>query len=123
MHGFGDLEAAIMCRLWERQEPVTVREVWTGVRQQRNLAYTTILTVMEKLYRKGWLERELARRAHRYRPLISREEFVAGLMRAALHDSGDRAQALTHFVGRMTLEESAALRSALNTCERRTSGQ
>lgn len=123
MQGFGDLEAAIMRRVWDQQEPVTVREVWSQLRKRRDLAYTTVLTVMDKLHRKGWLERELVGRAHRYRPVISREEYVAGVMRAALDDSDNRAQALLHFVGRMTLEEAAALRNALTSYERRIGGQ
>jgi hypothetical protein len=40
-------------------------------------------------------------------------------MREALDDSGDRAQALMHFVGRMTLDEAAALRRALRAYERK----
>src|SRR5688572_5196267 len=112
-----------MQRLWTRAEPATVRDVLTELVRDRDLAYTTVLTVMEKLYRKGWLGREPQGRAHVYRVLVSREEYTAGLMREALTDSGDRAQALLHFVGQMTLDEAAALRSALSSYERKISGQ
>jgi predicted transcriptional regulator len=117
------LEAAIMQRLWERTEPATVRAVLTDLTRDRDLAYTTVLTVMEKLYRKGWLLREQVGRAHVYRPKGSRDQYVAGLMREALTDSGDREQALVHFVGQMTLDEATALRSALSSFERRLSGR
>jgi predicted transcriptional regulator len=123
VRGFGELEAAIMVQLWAAGEPVTVRHVHTALTERRVLAYTTVLTVMDKLYRKGWLCRELQGRAHVYRPATSREQYGAGLMREALTDSGDREQALLHFVGQMTLEEAAALRAALTSYERKITGQ
>ena len=123
MRGFGELEAAIMDRLWARGEPATVREVLTDLRRQREIAYTTVLTVLDTLYKKGWLRREPAGRANRYAPVTTREQYVAQMMRLALDDSGDRAEALMQFVGRMTLEEAAALRNALTAYERKISGQ
>ena len=108
-----------MDRLWSRSEPVTVRELRTELSRHRQIAYTTVLTVMDNLYRKGWLRRELVGRAHQYTPVSSREQHGAQVMREALNDSGDRAQALMHFVGRMTLDEAAALRRALRAYERK----
>jgi len=123
VRGFGELEAVIMDRLWSRAEPATVREVLTDLRQHREIAYTTVLTVMDNLYRKGFLRREPAGRAHRYAPVAGRDQYVAQLMRQALDGSGDPAAALTHFVGRMTLEEAAALRAALTAFERKIGGR
>lgn len=123
MRGLGELETAVMERLWARAAPTTVRDVLVDLRHDRDLAYTTVLTVMEKLYRKGFLRREPQGRAHVYAPVTSREEYVARLMREALTDSGDRAQALLHFVGQMTLDEAAALRSALTSYERKIAGR
>jgi predicted transcriptional regulator len=122
VRGFGDLEAAVMEHLWARPDAATVREVHTDLTRDRELAYTTVLTVMEKLYRKKYLRRAPQGRAHTYQPVISREEYVARLMREALTDSEDRAQALLHFVGQMTLDEAAALRQALRSYERRIAG-
>jgi len=122
VQGFGELEAAVMRQLWAAGEPVTVRQVHTALTQERDLAYTTVLTVMEKLHRKGWLRREPQGRAHVYQAVTTREEHGAGLMREALTDSGDREQTLLHFLGQMTLDEAAALRSALNTYERKITG-
>ena len=109
--------------LWSRGTPATVREILTELRSSRELAYTTVLTVMDNLYKKGWLTRQQDGRAHRYAPVVTREEYVAGAMREVLDSSGDRAQALLHFVGRMTLEDAAALRTALNTFERKIAGR
>ncbi|MEV6929551.1 BlaI/MecI/CopY family transcriptional regulator [Dactylosporangium sp. NPDC051485] len=122
MHGFGDLEAAVMLQLWAADGPVTVRQVHTALSEERDLAYTTVLTVMDKLHRKGWLRRAPQGRAHVYAAVATREQYGAGLMRAALTDSGDREQTLLHFLGQMTLDEAAALRAALTTYERKIAG-
>jgi len=104
--------------LWARDAPATVREVLTDLRPGRELAYNTVLTVMDNLYKKGWLGREPDGRAYRYTPTTSREEYGARLMRDALDDAGDPAQALVRFVGQMSVGETAALRAALRVYER-----
>ena len=121
MRGFGDLEAAIMDRLWAFGEPATVREVLDGLRPGRDLAYNTVLTVVDNLYKKGWLDREPDGRAFRYAPTMSREQYGARLMRDALDEAGDPAEALVSFIGQMSAEETAALRAALRAHERRDS--
>jgi predicted transcriptional regulator len=113
MRGFGDLEAAIMDRLWSRGQPTTVREVLQDLRPARELAYTTVLTVTDNLFKKGWLRREPDGRAHRYSPVLSRGEYGARLMRDALDASGDPQLALQSFLGQMSDAETAALRAAL----------
>ncbi|MFG2045214.1 BlaI/MecI/CopY family transcriptional regulator [Dactylosporangium sp. NPDC048998] len=123
MQGFGDLEAALMELLWRRERPTTVREAMSELTWHRDLAYTTVMTVLDTLYRKGWLTREPDGRAYRYSPALTRDEYVARTMHDVLVDSGDRLEALTHFVGRMTLDEAAALREALAGYERRIAGR
>src|SRR5713226_3831746 len=83
VHGFGDLEAAIMDRVWGAGRPVLVREVRDRLRPERDPAYNTVLTVVENLYRKGWLARDKDGRAARYHATTSREEYTAGLMEEA----------------------------------------
>jgi predicted transcriptional regulator len=122
VRSFGELEAVIMDRLWAREEPATVREILIELRQQREIAYTTVLTVMDNLYRKGFLLREPAGRANRYGPVSTREQYGAQVMREALDHSGDHTEALMHFVGRMTQDEAAALRGALSAYERKIKG-
>lgn len=117
MRRFGELEAAVMDRLWSRGEPATVREVLTDL--SRELAYTTVQTVMDNLCRKGWLRREPDGRAYRYVPVAPREEYTARLLRDALEAGGDRAAALGRFVGQMSPEDAAALRAALAAYEER----
>lgn len=113
MRGFGDLEAAVMDRLWAWERPATVREVLEDLRRERDLAYTTVMTVLDNLHRKGWLTRELDGRAYRYSPVSTRQEYSAELMREALDRSGDSATTLLRFVDEMTAAEADAVRKAL----------
>jgi predicted transcriptional regulator len=99
--------------LWSAGEPRTVRAVFEEFHQQRPIAYTTVMTVMDNLHRKGWLRRELAGRAYLYEPVRSREEHSAELMSEALADSVDLATTLIHFVERMSPEEARLLQDAL----------
>lgn len=119
MRGFGDLEAVIMDRLWS-EGPATVREVLVDLRADRKIAYTTVMTVMDNLYRKGWLTREPDGRAFRYTPANSRQEYSAALMRDALMDSRDADATLVHFLNGMSEEDSEALRRALRRRRRRS---
>lgn len=118
MRGFGELEAVIMDRLWNWNHAATVREVLEDLATQRRIAYTTVMTVMDNLYRKGWLTRELDGKAYRYRPVSSREEYSAELMREVLAGSGDEVATLLRFVDRMTDQEASAVRSALRGRQR-----
>ena len=97
MRRFGELEAVIMDRLWEWGRPVLVREVVGALHDDRAPAYTTVMTVMENLYRKGWLRRERDGRAWRYEPTGSRSGYTAALMSDALATSADHRTALAHF--------------------------
>src|SRR3954453_2769371 len=110
----GDLEAAIMDRLWTEQRPMLVRDVVDALARERQLAYTTVMTVMDILHRKGWLQRERDGRAWRYQATGTRAEYTAELMRQALSTSDDRSTALAQFVAQMSLTDAALLRQALD---------
>src|SRR5260370_11479223 len=114
MRRFGDLEAVIMDRLWERGSPALVREILDDLRVDRALAYTTVMTVMDNLYRKGWLRRQRDGRAWRYEPTGSRSGYTAALMNEALETSADRRKALAPFALQMSPPDSAMLREALD---------
>jgi predicted transcriptional regulator len=72
---FGELEAAIMACLWQRGQ-ATVSEVYKELVAQRDLAYTTVKTVMERLAEKGYLSCNTRQRAYVYTPTQSREAFT-----------------------------------------------
>lgn len=108
----GELERAVMDVLWDRAAPATVREVAEAL-QARDLAYTTVMTVLDRLTGKGMVERERAGRAWRYRPAASREAFIARLMLDALDLTGSRDAALVRFARSVTGTEAEVLRAAL----------
>src|ERR1700724_3065355 len=114
MRRFGELEAVIMDRLWDQGRPSLDREMVEHLRDDRALAYTTVMTVMENLHRKGWLRRERDGRAWRYEPTGSRSGYTAALMNDALATSADRRHALAPFVLQMSPHDAALLREALD---------
>ena len=113
MRPFGELEAAVMQVLWQRGAPATVREVLAELTASRPLAYTTVMTVMDNLHRKGALQREMAGRAWRYRPTRSRAEHSAVMLQEVLSAAGDRDEVLMHFVADLDADAVASLRIAV----------
>lgn len=116
----GELERSVMDHLWSAGEPQTVRQVHEALSAHRDLAYTTIMTVLQRLAKKNLVVQHRDDRAHRYAPTHGRDELVAGLMVDALDqaaDSGSREAALVHFVERVGADEAAALRRALAELE------
>lgn len=116
MTRLGDLERAVMDVLWDSPVPaaggVTVRDVAERL-QDRELAYTTVMTVLDRLAGKGMVEREREGRAWRYRPAASREAYVAQLMLDALDLSPSRDAALVRFARSVSGTEAEVLRAAL----------
>lgn len=117
MRGLGEIEAAVMATLWDAPEAMSVREVREALVDRREWAYTTVMTVMDNLYKKGWLQRHRDGRAFIYQPVASREAYVAELMGEALRDSEDRPAAFLYFVRGISQEDSDALRGALAEVE------
>ena len=116
----GALERAVMDHLWDTATPQTVRQVHEALSAQRDLAYTTVMTVLQRLARKNLVVQIRDDRAHQYAPVHSRDELVAGLMVDALDqaaDVGDRRAALVNFVERVGTDEADALRDALDELE------
>ncbi len=119
MRGFGDLEAVIMNQIWDHDSPVTVRELLGELRRDREIAYTTVMTTMDNLHRKGWLARVKDGKAYRYTATASRAEYGARLMREALDGGGDTQAVLSHFVAQMDGEESELLRAVVRNLSER----
>jgi len=107
----GELERAIMEVLWRTDSALTVREVSIGLPQ--TLAHTTVMTVLDRLAKKGFARRERDGRAWRYRPAATRDAYVAELMLTALDQTGDRSAALARFAQSVTGAEADVLREAL----------
>ncbi|MFF8696897.1 BlaI/MecI/CopY family transcriptional regulator [Streptomyces sp. NPDC015144] len=109
----GDLEDAVMTRVWQWNRPVTVREVLEDLQQERSIAYTTVMTVMDNLHQKGWVRREVDGRAYRYTAVSTRAAYSAALMNEAWSRSDNPAAALVAFFGMMSAEQREALRDAM----------
>ncbi|MFT3715112.1 MAG: BlaI/MecI/CopY family transcriptional regulator [Gordonia sp. (in: high G+C Gram-positive bacteria)] len=120
MNGLGDLERAVMDTLWASSEPQTVRQVHAELSRSRSLAYTTVMTVLQRLTKKDLVSQIRDDRAHRYTATRPREDLVASLMVDALRGAdapASRHAALVSFVGRVGADEAAALREALDELE------
>ena len=113
MRGFGELETVIMHMVWDHGRPVTVRELFDELAQERAIAYTTVMSTMDNLHRKGWLVRTKDGKAYRYTATASREEYSARLMQEALASGGDAEAVLTHFIAQIGGAESEALRTVM----------
>ena len=111
----GELERAAMHVVWE-QGSATARDVSEAL-ADRVLAYTTWLTVLGRLERKGLLKRSKVGRAFAYTAVASREDHIAVLMQQALGQADDREAALQHFARSVSPAEAKALRAALEGLE------
>lgn len=121
VRGFGELEAVVMDRVWNRDpETVTVREIFEELSAERRIAYTTVMSTMDNLHTKGWLERERDGRAYRYWAIMTREEHTAQLMREALDGGGRSELVLSYFIEQIGPKESERLREALRRLARRS---
>ncbi len=113
--GLGELERAVMTVLWDHGPDQSVRQVLTHLRGSRDLAYTTVMTVLDRLAKKDLALRTREGRAWLYSAASSREELTAASMRVGLDtlETGDRRSAMMHFLGQTNAGELADLRAAL----------
>ena len=89
------LELDIMKAVW-RRPPITVRDVQELIRPCRPLAYTTVMTIMDRLRHKGFLTRRLEGRTHFYEPAVAytdvRDEAVSKLIESFFGGSPEDLQ-------------------------------
>jgi BlaI family penicillinase repressor len=106
-------ELAIMKVVW-RLEKATVREVYEALRTKRDIAYTTVMTMMKILEEKGYLKKTRIERAYQYRPSQPRHQVIAAMVRDFLDRVFDGAAAplLVHLArdGRLSKEEKDLIR-------------
>lgn len=109
----GELEGRVMEVLWDHDPWLTPREVHATLNHERSLAYTTVMTVLVRLWQKGRLDRQRQGRAFAYRPRQSREEHAADRMGQVLVGARDRHSALAHFVETLSPSDRDQLRRML----------
>ena len=124
LRGLGELERAIMEVVWAADGPLTGRAVVDELGRDRQVAYTTVLTVMDRLVGKGLLTRQRRGRAHTYLAAQSRAAYTAELMASVLGSADDHPAVLLHFVEQIPPDQAEALRAALDAArDRPTSRQ
>ena len=109
----GGLEARVLEILWDRGGWLTPGEVQEALAPGHPVAYTTVKTILDRLCRKGLLERHRDGRAFVYQPVESREERVASRMTDLLADTPDPSGALVHFLDSISPAQRAQLRRML----------
>ena len=109
----GELEATVMDVMWDATGPLTAGQVHEILSVERSLAYTTVMTILVRLWQKGRLEREPRGRAFAYRPVQDREAYAASRMGEVLGATKDRRLALSYFVASLMPAEQARLRRML----------
>lgn len=124
MAALGELERSVMDLLWDRSEALTANAVrdMLGNDGSKDLAVTTVLTVLARLEKKGLVIRERNTRPHLYRPTASREEHTVTLMEDALGVASDREAVLVRFAGAISDGEAEALRRVLDARAARHGG-
>jgi len=100
--------------LWSSASSRSVAEVVDALEPTHPVAYTTVMTVLERLREKRLVERTKSGRAFRYEASLTSEEYISGRLDAALSEASDRNAALARFAGTLSDSEAFALRRALD---------
>jgi predicted transcriptional regulator len=107
----GELESGVLAALWGADEPLTARQVRD--RLPGGLAYTTVLTILSRLYDKGMLVRRRAGRGYAYAPVRDEASHTAEQMHALLEHGSDREAVLSRFVSELSRADEELLHRLL----------
>lgn len=107
----GSLESEVMEHLWAASTPLTPGMVQDALSSE--LAYTTVMTILTRLWKKELVTRTQEGRAFAYSPAISEADFLAKRMRDELAKTKDRAAVLSRFVDQLPRREAKSLRAIL----------
>ncbi len=107
----GALETEVLMCLWAAEKPMSSADVRGAL--EKELAYTTVMTILTRLWQKGLAEREQQGRRFVYRPLLSEAELVARRMHCDLMRSSDHERALAKFVQGLSGPEVKMLRKLM----------
>jgi predicted transcriptional regulator len=113
----GPLERTLMDLIWDRDDHVTVRDLIDepGI---RGLAYTTVMTILDRLWQKGFVARRRVGRAYSYRARTTREEYLSSLVGQVFAASDDRRSVLLGFAREIDGEDLAELRKMIRDVEK-----
>lgn len=95
----GELETQVMKIVWRAQKPVSVSNVLQALSKKRTIAYTTIMTIMGRLTKKGLLKRQSVEKAYTYQPAYSKDTFLTRISRQIINNlvSSFGDTAIAHF--------------------------
>jgi len=115
--GQGQLEAEVLAVLQEAPGPASA--AWVQERLGGSLAYTTVVTILTRLLRKGAVTREKAGRSFVWSPAGDEADLAALRMRRVLDAESDRRAVLARFVTKLSPGEEQVLRELLERVERK----
>jgi BlaI family transcriptional regulator, penicillinase repressor len=119
LHGLGSLQSEVMELVWKQGE-ATVSQLLETISKKRAIAYTTVLSAVQKLEKKGWLKHRTAGKAYVYFPVRDRLEVgsrtLHDLLRTAF--SGDPRLLLASLLEDTRLSD-AELKELRNLIEQR----
>ncbi len=109
---------------WTRGE-VTVRDVHEALGRRRPVAYTTVMTTMGRLADKGLLRRVEDQRAHRFIPLVSRQEYADSTVKSVVDwlFSQFRDPAVAYFLDRVEEQDDRVVEALREAIEQRKRSQ
>lgn len=95
----GELEKEIMEVVWQSTQPITVRLVFESISKKRKIAYTTVMTIMGRLAKKGYLKTEASGKAYIYKAVLSKDKFLTKVSRQIIRNliSSFGNTAIAHF--------------------------
>lgn len=109
----GSVEAEVLKALWAADGYTTPAEIKDSL--SFDLAYTTVNTILVRLWNKGLVERDRFGRSFSYRAKLGEDELTATRMYGELRRAQDRPAALSRFVGRLGKRDLAALRKLIES--------
>jgi predicted transcriptional regulator len=119
-----EAELSILRVLW-RQGPATVRQVMEALCQEKPTGYTTVLKLMQIMFEKGLLKRDMRERVHVYRPAVAAEKMQKRLVQDLLDRvlEGSTRKLVMHALDgtKISEEELAEIRALLDQAEERKS--
>lgn len=120
----GDLESEIMEIVWQSEGAVSVHSVTDALQKKRKAAYTTVMTVMNRLVEKGLLSRQLKGQAYLYHSTLSKDKFLVRISRQIIKNfvSNFGEAAVAHFaeeVDRLTPQKRKQLQKVLKDSQKK----
>jgi predicted transcriptional regulator len=111
----GALETEVLEVLWKAEKPLNPGEVRTAIGEE--LAYTTVMTTLTRLWEKRLVDRAKAGRSYAYSACVSEADLVASRMQRELSRSSDRLATMSRFIDGLNAREAQQLRALLEQTE------